>query len=173
MGARIVIVAHRARFIFVKSKSKNRLCLALGFLPSQVPWRIVNRIRSRDNQRVDRPRAQIFRLAKDLSAGTIDTLVVAGANPVYDAPRDLAWQETQRKAKTVLRLGFYEDETGAVCDYHYPGTHYLESWGDARTFDGTLVPVQPLIEPLFGGMTELEFLARIGGLDQTRPYDIA
>src|SRR5207253_1085081 len=46
------------------------------------------------------------------------------------------------------------------------------SWGDARSFDGTLVPIQPLIEPLFGGLTELEFLARLGGLEQTRPYDI-
>ena len=45
-----------------------------------------------------------------------------------------------------------------------PQAHYLESWGDARTLDGTLVPVQPLIEPLFGGITDLEVLARIAGL---------
>src|SRR5260221_2576346 len=101
--------------------------------------------------------------------------IIVCPNPVYDAPADLAWAETQRKAKSVVRLGYYEDETaaGALCDYHYPATHYLESWGDARSFDGTLVPIQPLIEPLFGGLTELEFLARVGGLEQTRPYDIA
>jgi hypothetical protein len=34
------------------------------------------------------------------------------------------------------------------------------------------VPVQPLIQPLFGGLTELEFLARIAGESQTSPYDI-
>ena len=45
-----------------------------------------------------------------------------------------------------------------------PLAHFLESWGDARTPDGTLVPVQPLIEPLFGGMTEIELLGRIAGL---------
>jgi hypothetical protein len=39
--------------------------------------------------------------------------------------------------------------------------HYLESWGDATTSDGTLIPIQPLIQPLFGGITELEFLARL------------
>src|ERR1019366_5695699 len=38
--------------------------------------------------------------------------------------------------------------------------------------DGTVVSIQPLIEPLFGGMTELEVLARVGGLEQTNPYDI-
>ena len=50
--------------------------------------------------------------------------------------------------------------------------HYLESWGDARTSDGTLVPVQPLIEPLFGGMTEIEVVARIIGLETASAYDI-
>ena len=34
------------------------------------------------------------------------------------------------------------------------------------------MPVQPLIQPLFGGLTELEFLARIAGESQTNPYDI-
>ena len=84
------------------------------------------------------------------------------------------WAVTQRKAKTVLRLGYYEDETAdpKICDWHLPSAHYLESWGDARTADGTLFSVQPLIEPLFGGMTELEMLARIGGFEKISPYEI-
>ncbi|HEY4984296.1 MAG TPA: 4Fe-4S dicluster domain-containing protein, partial [Verrucomicrobiae bacterium] len=47
-----------------------------------------------------------------------------------------------------------------------------ESWGDARTADGTLVPIQPLIAPLFGGLTELELLARLAGENTTSPYEI-
>ena len=43
---------------------------------------------------------------------------------------------------------------------------------DATTSDGTVVPVQPLIQPLFGGLTELEFLARVAGESQTSPYEI-
>src|SRR5256886_2479040 len=35
-----------------------------------------------------------------------------------------------------------------------------------------VVRVQPLIEPLFGGISELEVLARIGGLEKVKPYDI-
>lgn len=111
-------------------------------------------------------------LAAALNGGQVDTLVILGANPVYNAPADLDWAATQRKAKTVVRLGYYEDETFPVCDWHLPAAHYLESWGDARTSDGTLVPIQPLIEPLFGGLTELEVLARIGGLAPQRPHDI-
>src|SRR5205823_14637033 len=77
-----------------------------------------------------------------------------------------------RQAKTVVRLGYSEDETFALSNWHLPLAHYLESWADARTADGTLVPVQPLIEPLFGGISELEVLARLGGLEKTRPHDI-
>ena len=112
-------------------------------------------------------------LAKALDSGKIETLVIAGSNPVYNAPADLNWAATQRKAKTVARLGYFEDETAGLSDWHYPLAHFLESWGDARTADGTLVSVQPLIAPLFNGITELEFLARIGGETVTKPYEIA
>jgi molybdopterin-containing oxidoreductase family iron-sulfur binding subunit len=111
-------------------------------------------------------------LAAALQGGEVDTLVIVGANPVYSAPADLDWAATQRKAKTVVRLGYYEDETGAAGDWHFPQAHFLESWGDARTSDGTLVPIQPLIAPLFGGLTDLEFLARLGGLPETNPKQI-
>jgi molybdopterin-containing oxidoreductase family iron-sulfur binding subunit len=111
-------------------------------------------------------------LAKALNAGTVETLVLLGGNPVYNAPADLNWAATQRKAKTVVRLGYYEDETFAQTDWHIPAAHYLESWGDATTSDGTRVPVQPLIQPLFGGLTELEFLARIAGESQTSAFEI-
>ncbi|MCC7377595.1 MAG: TAT-variant-translocated molybdopterin oxidoreductase [Verrucomicrobiales bacterium] len=111
-------------------------------------------------------------LAEALKAGSVETLVMLGSNPVYDGPADLQWAETQRRAKTVVRLGFYEDETSAKSDWHFPAAHYLESWGDARSSDGTLVAVQPLIEPLFGGLTELEVLARLAGAAQTKPYEI-
>ena len=116
--------------------------------------------------------ASLADLAGALEAGEVDTLVILGSNPVYTAPADLDWPKTLRKAKAVIRLGAYEDETAALCDLHLPMAHYLESWGDARTADDTLVPIQPLIEPLFGGMTEIEVLARLGGLDTTNPYEL-
>ena len=111
-------------------------------------------------------------LAKALNAGEVETLVILGGNPAYTAPADLEWAKAQRKAKTVARLGYYEDETFPQCDWHLPAAHYLESWGDARTSDGTLVPIQPLIAPLFGGLTELEVLARIAGLNVTDSYGL-
>ena len=108
----------------------------------------------------------------NVDGGVIDALVVLGGNPAYNAPAGLIWAAAQRKAKTVVRLGYYEDETSENVDWTFPATHYLESWGDATASDGTLMPVQPLIQPLFGGLTELEFLARIAGESQTNAYDI-
>ncbi|MGP8052966.1 MAG: TAT-variant-translocated molybdopterin oxidoreductase [Limisphaerales bacterium] len=109
------------------------------------------------------PRADL----KNLDSSANDTLVILGGNPAYN----LHWAPKE-KPKTVVRLGFSEDETAEKSDWHYPLAHYLESWGDATTSDGTLVPVQPLIQPLDGGLTELEFLARIAGETQTNPHDI-
>jgi molybdopterin-containing oxidoreductase family iron-sulfur binding subunit len=102
---------------------------------------------------------------KDFNPGTIDTLVIMGGNPAYN----YNWAA---KSKTVVRLGYYEDETADKTDWHFPLAHYLESWGDATISDGTVVPIQPLIQPLFGGLTELEFLARIAGESQTDAHGI-
>lgn len=111
-------------------------------------------------------------LASALAAGRVDTLVILGGNPVYNAPGSLDWARRQRQARVVVRLGDCEDETAAWSDWHMPRAHFLESWGDALTAGGTLVPIQPLIQPLHGGLTELEVLARIGGLEHPSPYEI-
>lgn len=112
-------------------------------------------------------------LAEALNSGQVKTLAILGGNPAYNAPAELNWPEIQKKAGRVLRLGYQDDETSALSGDVFPSTHFLESWGDARTSDGTLVPVQPLIEPLFGGMTDLEFLARLAGASDVDPHAIA
>jgi molybdopterin-containing oxidoreductase family iron-sulfur binding subunit len=108
-------------------------------------------------------------LAKRLAKG--DNLVILGGDPAYNAPADLDWAKLAGRAGRVVRHGYYIDQTAQDADAYIPAAHYLESWGDARTSDGTLVPVQPLIAPLFGGMTGLEVLARIGGTESD-PYKI-
>jgi molybdopterin-containing oxidoreductase family iron-sulfur binding subunit len=47
-----------------------------------------------------------------------------------------------------------------------PQAHYLESWGDTRSADGTVCAVQPMILPLWDGVNELEILNRLTGNEQ-------
>jgi MoCo/4Fe-4S cofactor protein with predicted Tat translocation signal len=107
--------------------------------------------------------ATISTLATAIKGGSVKTLVILGGNPVYNAPADLGWEGLQKSVGEVVRLGYMADETSAVSGVNLAAAHYLESWGDARTHDGVIVPVQPMILPLFGGLTQLEVIARIAG----------
>ena len=107
--------------------------------------------------------SSIVELAGRVRAGSVRTLVILGGNPAYNAPADLGWAALQRSVPEVVRFGLHVDETSALAGTHIAAAHYLESWGDARTLDGTIVPIQPMILPLFGGLTEIEVIARIAG----------
>ena len=111
-------------------------------------------------------------LVADLKAGQVDTLVVIGGNPVYDAPADLEFAQAMRKAKLAFHLGLYEDETSELCHWHIPAAHFLESWSDARGHDGTVSIVQPLIAPLYDGKTAHELLAALSGQPNRTGHDI-
>ena len=78
-------------------------------------------------------------LAADIRAGRVTTLLILGSNPAYDAPADLGFKELLPKVPFSARLGLYEDETSALCHWHIPQAHDLESWGDARAYDGTVI----------------------------------
>jgi molybdopterin-containing oxidoreductase family iron-sulfur binding subunit len=105
--------------------------------------------------------AGLRELVADMKAGKVATLAILGGNPVYDAPADLGFAEALRKVKTTVRLGLYEDETSAACQWHIPESHPLESWGDALAYDGTATIIQPLIAPLYGGKSAIEFVAAL------------
>jgi len=104
-------------------------------------------------------------VAKLLRAGSVETLVVIGGNPAYDAPADLNFADAMTRAKRTLRHGYYDDETSQLADVTIAATHYLESWGDGRAICGDYLPVQPMILPLFDGYSEIEVLAMVQGID--------
>ncbi|HYV37309.1 MAG TPA: 4Fe-4S dicluster domain-containing protein [Gemmataceae bacterium] len=91
----------------------------------------------------------------------IDALLVLGCNPVYTAPADLRFADRMNRVPLRIHLGLYRDETAQHCHWHIPEAHFLESWGDTRSHDGTVSFVQPLIAPLHDGKTASELLASI------------
>ena len=119
------------------------------------------------------PRASLAALHEDLEAGAVDLLVVAGGNPVFTAPADLAFGEAMKKAGLAVYLGQQDDETADYCEWLIPESHYLEAWGDARAFDGTASLVQPLIEPLYeASKSAAELVATLAGASGVKGYDL-
>ena len=108
-----------------------------------------------------------------LAAKPAETLVILGGNPAYDAPADVNFGAAIKAAKTVVRLGYHGasfDETSAAVKAaggtFLASSHYLESWSDGRTLSGVYVPVQPMIDPLFTTVNELDVLAPFAGSDK-------
>lgn len=89
-------------------------------------------------------------LVNDLNAGAVHALVFCGVNPEYAADR--AFRTAMIKAPVRAAINLYEDETAVNCSISIPGSHWLESWGDAIAYDGTLSVQQPLIAPMNEGV---------------------
>ena len=111
-------------------------------------------------------------LVEEMKSGAVNFLVILGGNPAYTAPADLQFAEALKKLNLSVHLGFFNDETSAASTWHIPEAHYLESWGDIRSFDGTTSIIQPLITPLFDGKTSSELVAVLAGSGETKSYDI-
>jgi molybdopterin-containing oxidoreductase family iron-sulfur binding subunit len=103
--------------------------------------------------------ASLRELVTDMDGGGVELLIILGGDPVYDAPVDLRFAERLQKVPLRVHSSLYHDETSELCHWHVPEAHYLESWGDARAFDGAATILQPLIAPLYGGRTAHEIMA--------------
>jgi len=110
-------------------------------------------------------------LVADLNAGKVDWLVILNSNPIYDAPADLNFADAFNKANVVAHLGTHYDETGQEAHWHVPAAHYLESWSDARAYDGTVSIVQPMIDPLYGGHSAHHVFQALLDEPLVSPYD--
>jgi molybdopterin-containing oxidoreductase family iron-sulfur binding subunit len=115
--------------------------------------------------------AELKSLVADLNAGKVDWLVILNANPVYNAPADLNFAAAFEKAKMTAHLGSHVDETGQNAQWHIPAAHFLESWSDARAYDGTVSIVQPMIDPLYGGKTAHHFFQALLDEPGLSPYE--
>ena len=110
-------------------------------------------------------------LASAVTAGTVKTIVsLTPSSLLFDAP-DAAGLAASLKEKSVklIHLGHLADVTGRKAALHIPSAHFLESWGDARAADGTYSVVQPMILPLYDGVSEIEVLLALLGRKKLGP----
>jgi MoCo/4Fe-4S cofactor protein with predicted Tat translocation signal len=116
--------------------------------------------------------ASLRELVKDMQSGAVRILLMLGGNPVYTAPVDFGFAEQLSKVPLRVHSSLYQDETSAYCHWHVPETHYLETWSDARAYDGTVTIMQPLIAPLYEGKSSHEIVAALLGGGGESSYDI-
>jgi len=115
--------------------------------------------------------ADLKALVADMVAGKVQWLVMLGVNPMYSAPADLNFQQAFDKIAHTVHLGTHVDETGSISNWHINKAHYLESWSDARTYDGTITIVQPMIDPMYGGRTAHDVFQTLLADPQASAFD--
>ncbi len=117
--------------------------------------------------------ASLRQLSQDMRSGQVEVLLILGGNPVYNAPLDFDFTKALSRVKTSIHTGLHFDETSMKTTWHIPETHFLEDWGDARAFDGTVSIIQPLIAPLYEGThSQLQIVDALIQFPGRTPYDI-
>ncbi len=91
-------------------------------------------------------RAAVQALRNDLKSGAVGAVIFADTNPMYWGDNEL--KSLLQRVSRRFAISMYEDESASICSIYIPMAHYLETWGDAISFDGTLAIQQPLVAPL-------------------------
>ena len=111
-------------------------------------------------------------LVSSLRNGSTDLLVILGGNPVYDAPADLDFAGALGVVPLRIHLSLEGNETSDRCDWLVNEAHFLESWSDAISADGSVGIIQPLIAPLYAGKSTHEVVAALADQEDTSAYDL-
>lgn len=118
-------------------------------------------------QRDETPSVHIRILADAMRAGRVRHLFLFGGNPVYDAPAELDFASLLSRVSESFHLSLFSNETSRLVRWNVPAAHFLESWGDALAFDGTVSAVQPMILPLWKGWSALRILSALANEDSS------
>lgn len=111
-------------------------------------------------------------VVNEIQNGQIDTVVLIGTNPVFNAPADLDFGSAIENADMVIQLSGYVDETSTYANWHINRAHFLETWSDGYSFSGVRSVIQPQVQPLFDGWSESEFLQVINTGEWAEGYDL-
>lgn len=120
----------------------NAINQAIGAFGTTIDWkRPVNYRKGID--------ADMIALVEAMEAGQVGTLMICGANPVYNYHDSARFTAALKKVKLTISFNERLDETTEHCQFSVPAPHYLESWGDANPKANVICFQQPTIHPLF------------------------
>ncbi len=88
-------------------------------------------------------------LVNEMNRGEVAAVFFMNANPAYDSANPKAFTEALAKVPFKVSFADRDDETAALCDAIAITPNYLESWGDANTYEGMYSVIQPTINPVF------------------------
>lgn len=111
------------------------------------------------------------KLMAGIGKGEVEALVILGGNPVYNAPADFDFEAALDSVGTSIHLSPHVDETSSNATWHVPKHHFLESWDDVANPHGYRGVIQPLIAPLYSGMSSVEMLSLLANGEQSKGYD--
>ena len=109
--------------------------------------------------------AAMAQLVKDLNAGKVGAILIAGANPAYTLPNAEEFKAGLKKAGISVSFSSHADETASLCNWIAPDHHWLESWGDHQAKAGAFALAQPTIRPLFDTRQWGQSLLKWSGVD--------
>ena len=107
--------------------------------------------------------AQVAQLVKDMNAGQVGALLIAGVNPAYTLPNAEEFKAGLAKTGLSVSFSLYADETASRCKWIAPNHNWLESWNDFSPAAGQYALAQPTIRPLFNTRQWGESLLRWSG----------
>ncbi|MCD6024797.1 MAG: quinol:cytochrome c oxidoreductase iron-sulfur protein precursor [Fibrobacteria bacterium] len=177
------LLSHRGKSLVVVGKDQpagvhaigQALNAALGNVGTTVEWlpSTVHALNATDSAGVpENSIASLRALSRELDAGRVSALFILDANPAYASPAELAFGDKIALAKFSAHLGAEVDETAVVSQWHLPLSHFLETWSDTRSQDGTIALAQPLIAPLYETLSAAEVLARLSEYPKQTDHDI-
>lgn len=103
--------------------------------------------------------SKVSALVKNVISGQgVDTLIIAGTNPVYSLPNGKQFGDGLSKIKNTICISTHLDETASRCKFVCAESHALESWSDFNPVSGHFALAQPTIRPLFETASLLENL---------------
>ena len=105
--------------------------------------------------------SSIKALSEKIKNKKIDNLFIIGGDPVYDAPVDLDFSSSIKVCENVVHLTDLFNHTSHLSTWVIPKLSTYESWMDLESKGGIVSFVQPLIQPLVQGFSELSFILKL------------